>query len=516
MSEKIYACLLRLYPARFRQEYGEEARRLFRDRLRDETGVAGRLRLWADLIVDLVWSLPGQYITGERGLVHERRAGLAGMPLFVVIEQRALGASALLSGCVVSLATLGLTTVLLAQAGTFHHHSTVFAASAFSQSGARQSTRMTDFGKSDRGKSTQAWVAAPKAAEFFPPPIDYMSLTNARIKREEQVFVYGTSDDSMVSSIGAPRGVTPREAATGVVCVPGGMLETGRRHVVDAVIANVKQHYFNAAMGQQMAEDLLLHVQNCDDAFVGDDKKFAALLTTQMRDVSHDEHLEVIYHAAPVSQPSPEEFAGMLAGLRKNNCSFKKIQILPGNIGYLRIDAFPEPAVCGSAAAAAMVSLNNADALIFDLRNNRGGTAEMVSFLSAYLFDHPEYMFDPRRIPSEQSWTASPVPGSRLADKPVYILTSSTTISAAEQFTYDLKMLKRATVVGETTAGGAHAGVWHRIDEHFAIAIPETRSVNPYAKADWEASGIEPDIRVPAPNALQAALKQACTRTHKN
>ena len=77
----------------------------------------------------------------------------------------------------------------------------------------------------------------------------------------------------------------------------------------------------------------------------------------------------------------------------------------------------------------------------------------MVSLIASYLFDYHEYMFDPRRVPTQRSWTSSPVPGSKLADKPVYILTSSITISAAEQFTYDLKMLKRVTIVGEVTAG---------------------------------------------------------------
>ena len=163
-----------------------------------------------------------------------------------------------------------------------------------------------------------------------------------------------------------------------------------------------------------------------------------------------------------------------------------------------------------------MESLNQADALIFDLRDNRGGTSEMVSLISSYLFDHPEYMFDPRRVPTPQSWTSSPVAGGKLANKPVYILTSSTTISAAEQFTYDLKMLKRATVIGEVTAGGAHAGVFHRIDDHYAIAIPETRVVNPYGQADWESIGIQPDIKVPATDALKTASERASSQIHIN
>jgi C-terminal processing protease CtpA/Prc len=83
-------------------------------------------------------------------------------------------------------------------------------------------------------------------------------------------------------------------------------------------------------------------------------------------------------------------------------------------------------------------------------------------------------------------------------------------------FTYDLKMLKRATIVGEVTAGGAHAGVWHRIDDHYGVAIPENRAVNPYAQTDWEAVGIQPDIKVPAAEALKTALRQAQSQIQKN
>ncbi len=128
-------------------------------------------------------------------------------------------------------------------------------------------------------------------------------------------------------------------------------------------------------------------------------------------------HLEVVYNATPPPQTSPQEFARLLNTLQKDNCSFKKVQILPHNIGYLKLDAFLDPSVCDSTATAAMASLNHADALIFDLRDNRGGTAEMVSLISSYLFDHPEYMFDPRRVPTPQSWTSSPVPGQQTREQ---------------------------------------------------------------------------------------------------
>jgi Peptidase family S41/N-terminal domain of Peptidase_S41 in eukaryotic IRBP len=295
-----------------------------------------------------------------------------------------------------------------------------------------------------------------------------------------------------------------------------GLDATGRQRILDAVVANLEQHYFDPAVAHQVIDALVTHQRRGDDASATTGKDFATLLTAQMREVSHDLHMSVMYSETPEPQSSPQEFAHKLASLKEDNCSFKKVEILPHNIGYLKLNAFLSPTDCGSTATAAMASLNGVNALIFDLRDNIGGTSEMVSLIASSLFDHPEYMFDPRRVPTPQSWTSSPVAGSRLTNKPVYILTSSTTISGAEQFTYDLKMLKRATIVGEVTAGGAHAGVWHPIDDHYGVFIPENRAVNPYGQADWEAVGIQPDVKVPAAVALETALQLAQSHVRRD
>jgi len=190
----------------------------------------------------------------------------------------------------------------------------------------------------------------------------------------------------------------------------------------------------------------------------------------------------------------------------------RRAEILSHNVGYLKIDFFPDASVCGAMAKSAMASVNNADAIIFDLRDSTGGFENMVALIASYLFDHPEYMYSPRGAPTEDSWTRSPVPGNRLADKPVYVLTSSTTWSGAEQFSYDLKNLKRATLIGETTRGGAHAGAFHRIDDHFGMGIPEEKAINPFGKADWEGVGVGPDVRVKAADALETARKLAVSK----
>jgi C-terminal processing protease CtpA/Prc len=101
------------------------------------------------------------------------------------------------------------------------------------------------------------------------------------------------------------------------------------------------------------------------------------------------------------------------------------------------------------------------------------------------------------------------VPGQRYIDKEVYILTSPRTFSAAEEFTYDLQALKRVTVVGETTAGGANPGGPYRLGDHFYAAMPRGHSINAVTKSNWEGKGIEPDVKVPEARALKTAHRIA-------
>jgi len=286
-----------------------------------------------------------------------------------------------------------------------------------------------------------------------------------------------------------------------------------RQRVIDQAIANLKRFYFDQKVAQKTADILLLHEKNGDDDAATQGEAFAGLVTAQMRDASHDMHLIMEYSQDPLPEGPPAETAESRERYREamlqQNCMFRKVELLARNVGYLKLDFFPDASVCRSTAKTAMASLNDADAIIFDLRDNTGGFEDMVSLIASYLFDHPEFMYSPRGAPTENSWTRSPVPGNRLADKPAYVLTSSTTWSGAEQFSYDLKMLKRATLVGETTQGGAHAGAFHRIDDHFGMGIPEEKAINPFGKADWERVGVEPDVKVKAADALETAQKLA-------
>src|SRR5215203_3714037 len=116
---------------------------------------------------------------------------------------------------------------------------------------------------------------------------------------------------------------------------------------------------------------------------------------------------------------------------------------------------------------------------------------------------------------TEEFWTKKEVAGKRYLNKDVYVLTSKRTFSGAEEFTYNLKNLKRATIVGETTGGGAHPGGGFRISEHFGMFVPTGRAISPITKTNWEGTGVTPDISVAADQAFLVArvmaLKKALT-----
>jgi hypothetical protein len=460
MSEKIYAWLLRLYPSHFREAYSNEALQLFRDRARDEKGLFPSLRLWLDLLADLVISIPREYGYVQPALVGaSAQHRLDAVPAFYVLEGGSPRLGALLFGSVLSLVALGTFWVLLNHAGGY-------AGIGVMASG--------QFEGDSRFAQPQATQAEPQDA------------TSATNRASAAVFKLDRAE---------------------------------RQRVIDGAVAILKKYYIERDNAQKMADALLVHAKSGDDDAVTDGRAFAALLTRQMRDVSPDRHLTLDYSQSPLPQhptgETPEGLARYREAMQQQNCTFETVGILPHNIGYLKLNSFPDVSVCQSTAAAAMASLNHADAIIFDLRENRGGEPAMVTLIAAYLFDHPEYLYNPRENATEQSWTHSPIPGNRLADKPVYVLTSRTTYSGAEQFSYDLKMLKRATLVGETTGGGAHSGVWHRIDDHFGMGIPETKAINPFSKIDWAEIGVEPDVKVKAADGLVTAEKLAQSKWQK-
>ncbi len=243
----------------------------------------------------------------------------------------------------------------------------------------------------------------------------------------------------------------------------------------------------------------------------------ADVLTLHLKEVSADGHLGVQYRREPVpldagpgDAPRPDQVEAARRQALRQNFGFERVERLPGNVGYLDLRSFERASDGGPTAAAAMALLANTDALIIDLRQNGGGEPSMVALLASYLFPagepiHLNDLYWRAGDRTQQWWTLPYLPGSRYDGKDVYILVSSGTFSAAEELAYGLKSLKRATLVGETTGGGANPGDFHRLGAHFTIFVPAGRAINPVTKTSWERVGVVPDVEVAADLALDTA-----------
>jgi hypothetical protein len=285
-----------------------------------------------------------------------------------------------------------------------------------------------------------------------------------------------------------------------------------RARVIDAAIAQINESYVFPDVAKKMGIAVRGRAKRGEYDSVTDGNVFANLLTEHFRDVSHDKHLSVSFSPTPLheesSSPSPDGVARFRAAMQEANCGFEKVEHLSGNVGYLKFDFFADPEICGGTAVAAMNFLANVGALIFDLRENGGGDPKMIALVSTYLFAKQTHLNDlwvRKSGETQQYWTLPYVPGKRLPSVPVFVLTSHDTFSGGEEFSNNLKVLKRATLVGEVTGGGAHPVTGHRIDDRFMIGVPFARAINPTTKTNWEGVGVEPDVKVPAADALSTA-----------
>jgi len=298
-----------------------------------------------------------------------------------------------------------------------------------------------------------------------------------------------------------------------------------RHKLVAAIAANLQQFYVDRATGRELADALL----KADTKGEYEKLDFGNDLTARInRDIQTTARAlgiprgmfvaDVVYSAQPLPTGPPPPMTPELrernrAAIRQQNCLVETIETLPHNIGYLKLNGFAEATACHEVIGRTMTSLNKADALIVDLQDNGGGFGETAMQIAGYFFGRPTYMYDPRPDSPVPTRTLSPVAGNKLADKAIYVLTSSRTQSAAEYFAYNLKMLKRATLVGEPTAGHQHSGAFRRVNDHFGMGIQESaRPDNPYPVKGWEVIGVEPDVKASRSDALRVARELAESR----
>jgi hypothetical protein len=299
-----------------------------------------------------------------------------------------------------------------------------------------------------------------------------------------------------------------------------------KKAVIEALCENLEREYIFPEITEKYVRMLRENQRSGKYDRIGQPQEFARLITDDLMSIHKDRHLSVRFNPGWVkNERGRKELDEEAIRLQKRrdragNYGFQEIKIMPGNIGYFKFSGFSYNTDAYDAAIGAMSFLANTDALIIDLRTNGGGSPEMVQFLCSYFLGNPRQHLNSFSYKDKekltQYWTYTYLPGKRLDKVDLYLLTSQNTFSAAEEFTYNLKNMKRAVVIGETTGGGAHDNKFVILTDDFMMSLPFARAVNPITKTNWEEVGVEPDVKVSADKALDTALVMASKKLAAN
>lgn len=284
---------------------------------------------------------------------------------------------------------------------------------------------------------------------------------------------------------------------------PGAISSSDHQIIIEKIAKQLKDYYVFPEVGSKAGEYIRLQLKNKE--YLGYDSLdlFADRLTDDLQEFTLDKHIRVRLH-----QP----YSNLMPTGIENDYGFKKTEILDGNVGLITFNYFSSDHKAKVKVDKIFSALNDVDALIIDLRKNGGGDPDLVRYISSYFFDkktHLNSLYWRETNSTEEYWTLDKVPGVKKPDLPIYILTSSYTFSAAEEFAYNLKVRKRAYIVGETTKGGANPGRVFDLPKNLSIFIPNGKAINPITKTNWEGTGVKPDLPVIAVKAFEEAYAMA-------
>jgi hypothetical protein len=292
-----------------------------------------------------------------------------------------------------------------------------------------------------------------------------------------------------------------------------------RATIVEKTAQLVEDHYVFPDLAARIAAELRSALRDGAYDEWSAPADLASALTRQLE--VHDPHFWVGWSPPGRVEPvnadphSDESGDSWREWARLQNYGFRRVDVLPGNVGYLDLRFFEDASVAGETAAAAMGFLANTDAVIVDVRHNGGGEPSMVQLLISYFMEPEPVQYNSflwrGGTKTRQLWTLAYLPGKRMPSIPLYVVTSPRTGSAAEAFAYSLQALGRATVVGETTGGAAHPGESFDIGDGFGVFISTGAPVNPITGKNWEGVGVKPDVEVDSLKAVDHAHHDALT-----
>ncbi|TYA59008.1 S41 family peptidase [Formosa maritima] len=252
------------------------------------------------------------------------------------------------------------------------------------------------------------------------------------------------------------------------------------------------------------------------DAF-NSNETFAVALTESVQSINKDKHMR-IRSQQPSNLPEMssermfKEHLDRMERSRVGNAGFNTVKILEGNVGYLDLRGFAGLETGKDMADAYMKLMSRTDAVIIDLSKNGGGSPSMVQYLCSYFFNQKlllNSLYWREGDITQEFWTLDKVGGLKMPDVPLFIITSERTFSGAEEFSYNMQTQKRATLVGQTTGGGANPGGTMRINDNLYVFIPTGRAINPITKTNWEGVGVIPEIKTTIEDAYSKTLELA-------
>jgi len=244
---------------------------------------------------------------------------------------------------------------------------------------------------------------------------------------------------------------------------------------------------------------------------------FAQQVTLTLREAFNDKHLALYYDTALIKRLTYEQRKGPNWNdvqfyeayvehsdlVKSHNFDFEKIEILDGNVGYLKFNYFAKLKDAQATINAAMQFVSNCDALIIDLQENAGGHVNTAQYITSFFYpENTTLFFRNLKDETEIEYVAEPNDPVSLINVPLYIIVNERTASAAEIITNTFIETKRAKVVGNLTWGGAHACSLVILNEAFALQLPFSELTGPVSKTNWEAKGIEPHITKAAENII--------------
>lgn len=298
-----------------------------------------------------------------------------------------------------------------------------------------------------------------------------------------------------------------------------------KRQTVTDLAALLPERYAYKEIGQRLGQLILQNLRTGKYDSYDSPLEFSLAVTSDLRSLNSDRHLALDHNPQPQTAnadatnptptpPSPEEQARRVSVFnRQMNYGFKSVSFLNGNIGYLKFDYFDSYLdYSGPVADASLGFFKNSDALIIDLRENGGGSGQMVNYIAGFFFKDRTLSgtsYNRLTDTTTEEFIAPQPKEKQLPEMDLYVLTSKATISAAEALAYNLKYLKGAKIIGETSAGAANPGRVTRLNNWFTAFIPNRHGKNVVTGTNWEGTGVPVDVACPAEDALRIARLEA-------